>query len=110
MEQNPGLARCWNPDRPDEDFELVISCLCTGDHQPLEFEIDRRGNPVGPVTGNMLCWYGLLRWVTKGCHPDSRLVYNQWTAWHPNGGGAPGRPLIGTSGTGLGPNLTGPGR
>ena len=50
------LARCWNPDRPDEDFELVISCLCTGDHQPLEFEIDRRGNPVGPVTGNMLCW------------------------------------------------------
>ena len=37
------------------------------------------GNPVGPVIGNLLCWYGLLEWLIKDVkNPDRKLIQNQW--------------------------------
>ena len=67
--------------RVDEDFELAITCLCEGHHEPIEFVPDRQGNPVGPVVGNLQCWFGLFEWVTKDVvDRKSKLVTNQWVA------------------------------
>ena len=67
------------PNRADEDFELAVVCLCEGDHEPIEFEVDLQGNPVGPVIGNLLCWYGLLEWLIRDVkNPDRKLIQNQW--------------------------------
>jgi len=71
------------PNRVDEDFELAITCLCEGDHEPIVFVADRQGNPVDgcPVVGNLQCWFGLFEWVTKDVKDkNAKLVTNQWVA------------------------------
>lgn len=67
--------------RPDEDFELAIVCLCDEDHEPIVFVPDRDGNPIGVVTGNLLCWFGLFEWVVKDVvSKKDKLITNQWVA------------------------------
>ena len=69
------------PNRPDEDFELAIVCLCKGHHEPIIFEPDKDGNPRGIVTGNLLCWWGLFEWIIKDIkNKDEKLIKNQWLA------------------------------
>lgn len=60
-----------NPTRLDEDFDLVIVCLCTEGHAPIEVVWDTTGNPKvirrksSLIQGNTMCWYGLYEWCTK---------------------------------------------
>jgi hypothetical protein len=68
------------PTRVDEDFELAVVCLCDKDHEPIEFDVDGVGNPVGKVKGNLLCWWGLLEWLIRKDNrknPDEKLIVNQ---------------------------------
>ena len=41
----------------------------------IEFEMDGKGYPKGPVVGNVLCWYGLFEWIAKLVkNPDAKLL------------------------------------
>ena len=41
----------------------------------IEFEMDGKGYPKGPVVGNLLCWYGLFEWIAKLVkNPDAKLL------------------------------------
>ena len=41
----------------------------------IEFAVDGRGYPKGPVVGNVLCWYGLFEWIAKLVkNPDAKLL------------------------------------
>ena len=71
-----------NPTRVDEDFDLVIICLCEEEHVPIEIVWERDGNPkvirtqALLIQGNVFCWYGLFVWLTNHLvgQPNAKLV------------------------------------
>ena len=64
----------------DDDFELVIACTCTHDHQPLTVELSQEVE-IKNVEGNDLCWFGLFEFCTKHLKetPNKKLLQN-WNA------------------------------
>ena len=60
-----------NPTRADEEFDLVIVCLCDQGHLPIDIVWDRTGNAkvirsqALLIQGNVYCWYGLFEWLTN---------------------------------------------
>ena len=65
----------YTPTAVDDEFELVLVCLCTHDHEALEVTVTQTGTPV-LVTGNTLCWFGLFEWLTAHLkdQPDTKLL------------------------------------
>ena len=73
-----GVAPC----AVDEEFELVITCTCSQDHEPLLVEFNQRGMPK-KVSGNDACWYGLFVFCTSHltATPGKKLLQN-WNCKH----------------------------
>ena len=74
-----------NPTRVDEDFELVICCLCEGGHQPIKITFNLKGNPKTIRTrksilieGNTSCWYGLFEFLTKDLIDKNKKLVQNW--------------------------------
>lgn len=75
MHKRPKPRTGHLPTAVDDEFELVIICLCEYDHEELVVEVTQTGRPK-VVTGNLFCWYGLFCWITAHLadNPDKKLI------------------------------------
>ena len=80
MHKRPKPRTGYIPTAVDDEFELVIVCLCEHDHESLEVTFTQTGKPV-LVTGNPCCWFGLFEWLTAHLKkkPDAKLL-QLWNA------------------------------
>ena len=61
----------------DDDFELVIVCTCSRDHEQLVVEFNQRGQPKA-TEGNDSCWLGLFEFCASHLaeKPGKKLLQN----------------------------------
>ena len=62
----------------DDEFELVITCTCSRDHEPLIIDFNQRGQPKKETKGNDSCWLGLFDFCTSylAKTPGKKLLQN----------------------------------
>jgi hypothetical protein len=75
VHKRPKPRTGYIPTAVDDEFELVIVCLCEHDHEPLEVAFTQSGGPA-LVTGNTRCWFGLFEWLTAHLEkkPEAKLL------------------------------------